>query len=164
VIDPLQNLLHCADMIVYARGRQKPGEWLAIIGEMDHVAEIHRQMAEISMEQEIKALKKRGYQVEELTPYQFRVECVLDLYPVRRRFHNIANQERGEYPNYPMAKMEKLIAFVDEQVKAADDLLDAAIKAGAIPDHSDSGNPTERRRWLSTVNPVWWSKCTKAGA
>jgi hypothetical protein len=42
--DPLQNILHAAFMVVYARCEQAPGNWLAVIGEMDWVTEIHRTM------------------------------------------------------------------------------------------------------------------------
>jgi hypothetical protein len=62
---------------------------------------------------EIEILQKRGYQVHELTPYQFRVESILDLYPKRRRYHNITTQERGHYP-----PAKDLPAFVEAQVKA----------------------------------------------
>ena len=64
------------------------------------------------MTKELKDLKKAGYQVDELTPYQFRIDMVLDLYPKRRRFHNIRTQERGTYP-------ENLKEFVAKQVAAA---------------------------------------------
>lgn len=49
VLDPLQNILDCAAMILQARKVQKQygGNWPAMIGEMDHVAEIHRQMKEV---------------------------------------------------------------------------------------------------------------------
>lgn len=40
--DPLENILHAAYMVVYARGEQAPGNWLAMIGEMDWLTEIHR--------------------------------------------------------------------------------------------------------------------------
>lgn len=55
MIDPLQNILHCADMILWARSKMNaPDEvmrWLAQIGEADHVSEIHRQIEEIKSEQ-----------------------------------------------------------------------------------------------------------------
>lgn len=42
--DPLQNILHAASMIVWARTQQRPGNWLAVIGEMDWLTEMHRTM------------------------------------------------------------------------------------------------------------------------
>lgn len=117
------------------------------------------------MEREIKALKAKGYQVEELTPYQYRVECVLDLYPTRKRFHNISNQARGAYPfGYEKKAMQKLIVFVDEQVKAADAILDAAIKNGQLDDLSGCKEPGQRRRWLNANNQPWFTKHAKTGA
>lgn len=48
-LDPLQNILDCAAMIVLARERQQQelNRWIAMIGEMDHVCEIHRQLKEL---------------------------------------------------------------------------------------------------------------------
>lgn len=112
-------------------------------------------------DQEIEALHKRGYQVKQLTPYQFRIECVIDLYPKRRRFHNIANQKRGGYPFYPVVKLEKLLAFVDEQIKAADEILDRAIKSGQLDELSGCSEPGERRRWLNENNQPWFVKFSK---
>ena len=105
---------------------------------------------------EIKELEKRGYYIEKLTPYQFRVECVIDLYPVRRRFHNIATQQRGEYP---VDKLKVLTAFIDRHVLAADQILDMAIAEGKedvsfLEPSSSSG----RRKWLGENNPGWWTK------
>lgn len=53
MLDPLQNILDCADVIVnLARPRLGDPDinirWLAQLGEMDHVCEIHRQMQEVS--------------------------------------------------------------------------------------------------------------------
>lgn len=46
---------------------------------------------------QIEALRERGYKVVSLTPYQFRVNDRLDLYPTRRRFHNLRTNQRGAY-------------------------------------------------------------------
>lgn len=46
---------------------------------------------------EILALARNGYDVQELTPYQFRINDALDLYPTQRRFHNLKTQRRGRY-------------------------------------------------------------------
>lgn len=55
--DPLQNILDCAAMILWSRGLQarlKPEHTagyrlLQMVGEMDHVCEIHRQMEELGL-------------------------------------------------------------------------------------------------------------------
>lgn len=38
-----------------------------------------------------------GYEVKKLTAYQFRVNGVLDLYPIHKRWHNIKTGKRGNY-------------------------------------------------------------------
>lgn len=44
---------------------------------------------------EIFALRNEGYKVEQLTPYQFRINGVLDLYPIHNRWHHINTGQRG---------------------------------------------------------------------
>jgi hypothetical protein len=61
---------------------------------------------------EIKLLKNDGHEVEKLTPYQYRIDRTLDLYPKRRKFHNIATQSRGQYP----LREDELRQFVASQV------------------------------------------------
>ena len=47
---------------------------------------------------EIRALRERGYRVEELNAgIQFRINGTLDLYPVHRRWHFIPANSRGRY-------------------------------------------------------------------
>ena len=70
---------------------------------------------------EIKELEKHGYQVERFTQYHYRVESVLDVYIENKRFHNIANQERGRYPH---SKFKEFEAFVLAQIATADRILD----------------------------------------
>lgn len=48
---------------------------------------------------EIKALRSNGFDVRELTPYQFRVDGQLDLFPTHKRFHFILGNKRGGYQN-----------------------------------------------------------------
>jgi hypothetical protein len=48
--DPLQNLLHAAYMVTFARSEQRPGNWLAAIGEMDWITEINRTMQQVKRE------------------------------------------------------------------------------------------------------------------
>jgi hypothetical protein len=37
------------------------------------------------------------YQVEPLTLYQYRINGVLDIYPVNKRWHDMRTGQRGEY-------------------------------------------------------------------
>lgn len=46
---------------------------------------------------EIEDLSRPGYKVRKLTDYQFRVNGVLDLFPIHRRYHNIKTGRRGGY-------------------------------------------------------------------
>lgn len=48
--------------------------------------------------QKILNLRKKGYRVVELTPYQFRINNQLDIYPVNGKYHNIKTGERGHIP------------------------------------------------------------------
>ena len=102
-------------------------------------------------DREIEALNKRGYLVEQKTQWQFRIESVLDLYPRHRRFHNIANQSRGEYP-----RLEKLVEFVDAQVAIADRILDEAINRGQLNELRGHDRGT-RKSWLKDHQP-WFTK------
>jgi len=43
--------------------------------------------------------EKYKFQIKELSPYQFRVEDVIDLYPVRQNWHWLASGERGTFLN-----------------------------------------------------------------
>lgn len=40
---------------------------------------------------------EHGIEYTELTPYQIRIENTLDIYPVKRKWHNIRSGKRGEY-------------------------------------------------------------------
>lgn len=44
---------------------------------------------------EISQLQQDGFKVQRITPYQFRVNGRLDLYPVNNRFHDIKTGRRG---------------------------------------------------------------------
>lgn len=52
----------------------------------------------------IDRLRVLGYEIREFTSYQFRIEGVLDVYPVNRRWHDIKKNKRGGY--------EDIFAFV----------------------------------------------------
>lgn len=73
-------------------------------------------------------LKQDGYTVEVKTPYHFRINSVLDVYPVNRRFHDLAKNERGTY--------QDIFGFVGEffwvnaERKRADKRVVAMLEAG----------------------------------
>lgn len=50
-------------------------------------------------QQEIEALAQQGYAVKKLTEYQYRINDMIDLYPIHRRWHNIKTGLRGTYHN-----------------------------------------------------------------
>ena len=54
-------------------------------------------------------LRQRGFLVQVLTPYQFRVNGRLDLYPLHNRWHDIQTNRRGG--------AKDLVAFVKEWVR-----------------------------------------------
>ena len=45
----------------------------------------------------IARLATLGFRVEAITPYQFRINGSLDVYPTNRRFHCLTDGERGTY-------------------------------------------------------------------
>lgn len=47
---------------------------------------------------EIRSLSDR-YKVQELTPYQFRIDGKIDLYPIHNRYHILSSNKRGGYKN-----------------------------------------------------------------
>lgn len=82
-------------------------------------------------EQTMDALRAKGYQVEKLTPYQYRVECVFDLYIIRFRWHNIADGNRGSWHGMDA---NQLCGLIDKNVAIADAILDREIAAGHVFD------------------------------
>jgi hypothetical protein len=48
---------------------------------------------------DIESLRRKGYKVRMITPYQFRINDALDLFPTHQRFHNLRTQKRGSYKN-----------------------------------------------------------------
>lgn len=40
----------------------------------------------------------KTFSIKQLTDYHFRVEDTVDLFPARKRYHNIKNDERGDWP------------------------------------------------------------------
>ncbi len=43
----------------------------------------------------ILALRRQGYDVEQKTEHHFRVNGILDLWPIHNRWHDLRTQERG---------------------------------------------------------------------
>lgn len=50
-----------------------------------------------AMTDEIKALGRKGFKLEWITPYQCRINGVLDLFPTNWRYHNIKTGKRGGF-------------------------------------------------------------------
>lgn len=48
---------------------------------------------------EILAMKQKGFDVQELTPYHFRIDGTLDLFPVHKLYHFLPLNVRGDYHN-----------------------------------------------------------------
>lgn len=48
--------------------------------------------------EDIRQLYKKGRSVVELTPFQYRIDGIIDLFPISGKFHNIKTNEWGIYP------------------------------------------------------------------
>jgi len=108
-----------------------------------------------SPEQTMKALERKGYKVERLTSYQFRIECVFDLYVIRFRWHNIANNTRGSWHGL---NEQQLINLIDQQVALADAILDRMIVNGEI---TEDGEPIVRGNDYpksDVDSAIWWTQ------
>lgn len=46
--------------------------------------------------EELQKLKEEGYLVIELTPYHFRINGELDIYPTNRKYHYLPDNKRGK--------------------------------------------------------------------
>lgn len=49
--------------------------------------------------EEIEALRGKGFTVQRMSDYQFRIDGALDLYPIHRRYHHFESRKRGDYKN-----------------------------------------------------------------
>jgi hypothetical protein len=56
-----------------------------------------KKMNEADGLKELDTAKKAGFRIEEMTPYQFRINGRLDIYPIRRRYHDVKRDARGTY-------------------------------------------------------------------
>lgn len=41
-------------------------------------------------------LTNAGFEIKEITPFQFRINDCLDIYPQNKRYHDIVKNERGD--------------------------------------------------------------------
>lgn len=48
---------------------------------------------------QILALRKMGFKVEQKTEYQYRINGYLDIYPIHNRYHDIKLNKRGGFRN-----------------------------------------------------------------
>lgn len=82
--------------------RQEPNEVTEMWREHRHDIQERRRTRRDRRTVDILALRDRGFSVRELTPYQFRINDTLDLYPTCNRWHNIKTQKRGSYQTVAM--------------------------------------------------------------
>lgn len=61
-----------------------------------------------SIEKVFEALEFQGYSVRHITPYQIRINEILDIYPSNKRWHNIKTGKRGDL-RVRIDKSEQLI-------------------------------------------------------
>lgn len=57
----------------------------------------------------IMGLKRQGYDVEQKSEYHFRVNGILDLWPIHNRWHDLRTNERGG--------SKDLAVFVKERIR-----------------------------------------------
>lgn len=114
-------------------------------------------------------LQQRGYEFKELSPTHFRVEAVLDLYPVNCRWHNVATNQRGGWIQH--RREPDMVKFIDDQVRQADAILDNYIKQTGlkVTDDGEIVEPQsyelqrslglgEKKRFLSPGDGPWWAR------
>ena len=49
--------------------------------------------------EEILALTNLGYKVKQFTPYHFRIDDLIDVFPIHNRYHKLIYNKRGGYRN-----------------------------------------------------------------
>ncbi len=60
-------------------------------------------------QEEIFNLGKEGYSINQYSEYQFRINGVIDVYPIHHRYHILKTGKRGEYPNNKLSETLKKI-------------------------------------------------------
>ncbi len=79
----------------------------------------------------ILALRKQGYAVEQKTVYHFRVNGVLDLYPIHNRWFDLRTKERGG--------AKDLATFVKERIRHFE-TRDSLTEEPVAHNHGDAGS------------------------
>jgi len=79
------------------------------------------------------------------------LECVFDLYIIRFRWHNIANNTRGSWHGL---NEQQLTNLIDQQVAIADGILDREIAVGRI---TEEGEPVAAGK-RDVDSAIWWTK------
>jgi hypothetical protein len=59
--------------------------------------------------EQILALKRQGYHVEQKTEFHFRINSILDLWPIHNRWHDLRTHEHGG--------AKDLAVFVKERIR-----------------------------------------------
>lgn len=61
---------------------------------------------------QINSATEKGFKIEWLTPFQCRVNYMLDIYPTNRKYHNLLTGERGMFADVLdcMAKHAEVIS------------------------------------------------------
>ena len=82
------------------------------------VREDRRERNSLALEdgaRDILALAKAGYDVVCITPYQYRINGRLDLYPTHRKFHDIKMNKRGRY--FDADRLRKVISETFSEIR-----------------------------------------------
>lgn len=66
--------------------------WREHNAEMAQMRENRREVWETAQRE----LIADGYEIRKITPYQFRINGRLDIYPSNKRFHDIRDMRRGD--------------------------------------------------------------------
>jgi hypothetical protein len=60
------------------------------------------------IQEKLEVLIAYDYQVQRLTQYQYRINGILDIYPVNKRWHDLRSGDRGDY--------KELVSFVQSKL------------------------------------------------
>ena len=60
------------------------------------------------IQEKLEVLIAYDYQVQRLTQYQYRINGILDIYPVNKRWHDLRNGDRGSY--------DEMLKFVQSKI------------------------------------------------
>lgn len=79
------------------RRREEPNETTEMWRAIRHKRQDQRRARLGPRSEEISALERQGHSVRQLSPYQFRINERIDLFPTRQRYHDLKTQRRGSY-------------------------------------------------------------------